>query len=713
MPKRTDDADIMYRLLVQGVTDYAIYMLSPEGAVANWNAGAQRAKGYRADEIVGRHFSLFYAPEDRAAGLPERGLRTARDTGRFEAEGWRLRKDGSRFWAHAVIDAIHDDHGRFVGFAKITRDCTEKRAVAVELDAALGNLDLAMSNMAQGLCLIDADERVVLANERLREILAVPGCEPLAGAAMRTVLRDTLDKTASDFFARDHLRPDLELDAPTISEIRHRDRFLSVTTRRLVSGGWVSTFVDVTEQRRFEDQIQHLAQHDPLTDLANRATLHQALVATLAGRAWTPCAVLYIDLDRFKPINDTYGHAVGDQLLQEVARRLRQTVRAGDVIARLGGDEFALILRSIDPDRPTATARRILDVLSRPYTIERLSIRVGASIGIAVAPTAGSDPDILLRNADLALYSAKKEGRNRFTVYDPAMGESAAARADLESDLRRGLEQGEFVLHYQPIVRARTGATIGFEALVRWPRPDRLAISPADFIPVAEEVGLMPELGAWILAEACRAAAGWPAHLTVAVNVSAAQLRSARFIHTVEQVLAESGLPPHRLEIEITETAVLENRELALNLLRQLRTLGVMIALDDFGTGYSSLSFVHTFPLTRLKIDRSFVRGLGQDPQSTAIVRAIIGLSRSLGLAVTAEGVETEEQRLILARERGLDLQGYLLGRPEAVPRIEAAEPRKPGRRPTPPGEPPPGKTPPGKTPPGKPPAGRTCPQAA
>ena len=669
MPNRTDDADIMYRLLVQGVTDYAIYMVSPDGMVANWNAGAQRTKGYAADEIVGSHFSCFFTSEDRAAGWPETGLRTARETGRFETEGWRLRKDGTRFWAHAVIDALYDD-GLFIGFAKITRDCTERRTATVELEAALANLDLALSNMAQGLALIDAAGCVVLANERMHEVLRLPGRTVLTGAAMRSMLGDALNEAAAASYVRDHLRPDLDLCKPTVSEIAHRDRILSVTTRRLADGGWVSTFADVTEQRRFEERIRHLARHDPLTDLPNRATLHQVLSARLTSEAGQPCAVLYVDLDRFKPINDTFGHAVGDRLLQEVAGRLRRAVRPQDVVARLGGNEFALMIGLADAEGPDSTAQRILETLNQPYAVERLSLRVGASIGIAQFPMAGTDPDTLLRSADLALYDAKRRGPNRYAFYDPAMGDRAAARTSLEADLRRALEDRAFVLHYQPVVRARTGATTGFEALLRWNRPNGAPISPADFVPIAEEAGLMPELGAWVLAEACREAVRWPAHLTVSVNVSATQLRSTCFIRTVERALAESGLAPHRLEIEITETAVLENRDLTLGLLRQLRGLGVMIALDDFGTGYSSLSFVHTFPLTRLKIDRSFVRGLGQDPQSTAIVRAIIGLSRSLGLAVTAEGVETEEQRRLLVRERGLDLQGYLFGRPEAEARF-------------------------------------------
>ena len=690
MPDRSCDADVMYRLLVQGVTDYAIYMLAPDGTVANWNAGAQRAKGYTAEEIVGRHFSCFYSPEDRASGLPGRGLATARETGRFEAEGWRFRKDGTRFWAHVVIDAIHDDDGRFVGFAKITRDCTEKRLAALRLEAAHERLDLALDHMSQGLCLIDGEGRVALANGRFREILGTGMPEATTGRSAHAVLDAAFGTLAADAFLREHLRSEPAGDRPARSEIVQADRTFSVATRRLAGGGWVSTFTDVSERRRFEARIRYLAAHDPLTGLANRATLQEHLVAAL-GRAarsgWTggdegqgPCAVLYIDLDRFKPINDTLGHAVGDRLLQEVAGRLRAAVRLQDVVARLGGDEFALVLRGVDPDRLPAMAERIIEALNQPYAVDGLSLSVGASVGIAVALEPGRAPGDLLREADLALYRAKHEGRNRFRFYDPSMGDMAITRAALEAELRRALREGAFALHYQPIVRARTGATIAFEALLRWNRTDGTPVSPADFVPVAEEAGLMPELGAWVLGQACRAAAGWPVHLGVAVNVSATQLRSGLFLRTVERALTESGLAPGRLEIEITETALLENRDMALTLLRSIAALGVRIALDDFGTGYSSLSFVHTFPLSRIKIDRSFVRGLGHDPQATAIVRAIVGLSRNLGLAVTAEGVETEEQRRLLVRERCPELQGYLFGRPEARPRLPEPEPRAEGR---------------------------------
>ena len=677
MQGRDHDPDTVYRVLVQGVTDYAIYMLGPDGTVASWNAGARRAKGYAAEEIVGRHFSCFYTPEDRAQGLPEHGLLTAARDGRFEAQGWRLRKDGTRFWAHALINSIHGDDGAFLGFAKITRDCTEQRLTALSLETARHKLDLALANMSQGLCLIDGEGRLLLANERLIEMLdAASGASPV-GQSAHALLDAACGAAAADAFVHDHLRPDLPKDRPAVSEIAGPERILSVTTRALSDGGWVSTFTDTSERRLYEDRIRYLARHDPLTGLANRATLHEHLEAKLRlaasdeqRSAEAHCAIFFLDLDRFKPINDTLGHAVGDRLLQEVARRLRDAVRIDDLVARLGGDEFAVVLDAVGTVRLEAVADRIIAALNRPFVLEGLSLTVGTSIGIAVSAATGSTPDELLRDADLALYRAKKDGRNRHRFYEPSMSEMVKTRAGVEAELRRAFREGGLSLHYQPIVRARTRTTVGFEALLRWHRADGTAIPPAAFVPVAEEAGLMPELGAWVLTQACRDAALWPGRLTVAVNVSATQLRDTHFADTVQRALAESGLAAERLEIEITETAVLENRELALALLQRIAALGVRIALDDFGTGYASLSFVHSFPLSRLKIDRSFVQGLGHDPQASAIVRAILGLSRSLGLAVTAEGVETEEQRRLLVKERCPDLQGYLFGRPEARPRL-------------------------------------------
>jgi len=660
--------DAMYRLLVQGVTDYAIYMLAPDGTVVNWNAGAARAKGYTAEEIVGRNFACFYAPEDRTSGLPERGLATARETGRFEAEGWRLRKDGTRFWAHVVIDAIRDG-GALVGFAKITRDRTEQRAAAVMLKAASDNLDLALSNMMDGLCLIGPDGRLVLANARLGDILGLEAGALAPGRRLVPVLRRVLGSTAADLFARTHLRPASGVRAPVISECVRGSNALSIRTRPLEAGGWVSTFEDVSERRQIEGRLRHLAQHDPLTGLTNRAALRAHLDARL-DRARV--AVLRLDLDRFKAVNDSFGHALGDAVLREAAGRLRACVRSGDLVARLGGDEFAVVVEARAPAALAGLAERVVRALGEVYEIDGIRLTLGASAGLAVAEEEAPTADGLLGAADLALRQAKAGGRNGWRRYEPGMGDRAAARRVMERDLRRALGAGGLALHYQPIFRVRGGALVGFEALLRWRLPDGRTVPPAEFIPLAEEIGLMPEIGAWVLKEACATAAGWPAHLTVAVNVSPTQPRSAAFLAGVETALAGSGLPASRLELEITETAILENRETARDLLGRLRALGTMLALDDFGTGYSSLSFVHSFPLTRIKIDRSFVRELSETPQSTAIVRAVVGLARGLGIAVTAEGVETEAQRRLLAEEADLDIQGFLTGRPMAAEHLGA-----------------------------------------
>ena len=662
--------DAMYRLLVQGVTDYAIYMLSPEGVVVNWNAGAERAKGYAAAEIVGHHFSCFYAPEDRAAGLPGRGLAAARETGRFEAEGWRLRKDGSRFWAHVVIDAIRDG-GRLVGFAKITRDRTEQHRAAVMLKAASDNLDLALSNMSDGLCLLDRAGRLVLANGRLGEILGLDAAALRPGLPLWPILRRILGPEQTVRIVRAHLRP--EAGEPVLCECVRDGRILSIRSRALEAGGWVATCEDVSERRVVESRIRHLVHHDALTGAANGAVLRMRLEERL--REGAPCAVLCIGLDRFKPVNDDLGHAAGDDVLTQAAARIAALLGPGDLVARLGGDEFAALLGPADradhAENAAAAATAMVQALALPFDVAGVQVAIGASIGVAAAPGAGTAADALLASAGLALLQAKAEGRGCWRLYETGMGDRALARRALERDLRRALREDGFELHYQPIFRGSCGTLVGFEALLRWRRPDGRMVPPADFIPLAEQAGLMPDIGAWVLEEACRTAAGWPEPLVVAVNVSPTQLRGPEFLATVERALAASGLRAGRLELEITETAILENRDLALGLLGRLRALGAMVALDDFGTGYSSLSFVHSFPLTRIKVDRSFVQGLGRNPHSIAIVRAVTSLADSLGIAVTAEGVETLDQLRTLIAERCHDVQGFLLGRP--MPRDDLA----------------------------------------
>ena len=678
--------DTVYRLLVEGVTDYAIYMLDPLGNVANWNAGAQRAKGYRAEEIVGGHFSRFYTDQDRDAALPQRALATARMAGRFEGEGWRVRKDGSQFWAQVVIQPIYEaraEGGGLVGFAKITRDMTERKRQADQLARTRANLDLALGNMSQGLCLFDEHEKLVLQNARFREILGMTDGELPDGASFSDLLWELdppaegsmLDRAGVVARQREtHLaRVGASRDIVT-TEVQRNGRAISLCHRGLPGGGWVTTLDDVTERRQAEDRIFHLAHHDTLTELPNRVTFRERLDDALAARGGdVPCALLYLDLDRFKPVNDTLGHHVGDAVLQVIAGRIQNHLRKHDVVARLGGDEFAILLMDCQglPDA-TMLADRLIREISRPMSIKGLQVVVGASVGIACAPLHGRDPEVLLRNADLALYRAKETGRGCSRAYEHGMELVMQERRELERDLRAALAGGEFSLHYQPIVGARRDDIAGFEALLRWHSPTRGQVPPAAFIPFAEEIGLMPELGDWVLRTACREAMAWPGALKVSVNLSPTQFRLPNLAAQVSNALAEIGLAPERLELEITETAMIDDLPSATATLHQLRDLGIQIAMDDFGTGYSSLSFLRTLPFTRIKIDRSFVKDLGNKPEAAAIVRAVTGLCGSLGVAATAEGVETERQMELLRAEGCHEVQGFLISRPRPAGDVNA-----------------------------------------
>ncbi|MER2265148.1 sensor domain-containing protein [Methylobacterium oxalidis] len=669
--RNAHDANLMYRLLVQGVTDYAIYMLDPQGEITNWNAGAERAKGYRADEIVGRHFSCFYARDERARGVPHLNLEIARREGRFEAEGWRLRKDGTRFWAHVVIDAIHDDDGHLVGFAKITRDCTERRLQAAQLEETSANLDLALSHMSQGLCLLDARRRLILCNGRFREILDLDPVLTRRGTPLAAILRRLArDGRADAGPGRARRLSRLSGAASLGADVTHRGRVIAVVTRPLPAGGWVSTVEDVTERRRIESRILHMAHHDALTGLPNRAAFGAHLERALA--VGNEVAVLCLDLDRFKAVNDTFGHPAGDALLRTVAERLRTVLHGEGMIARLGGDEFVIALeRPQGLARVEALAEHIIAAVGRPLDIGGHLAHVGVSIGIALGPRDGTDSDSLFRNADIALYGAKAAGRNTCRFYETGMAAAAAARNLLQLELQDAVQSGGFRLHYQPVIDLRGGAVTGFEALLRWPHPRRGLISPAEFIPLAEETGHITRLGAWVLREACLEAAAWPGTARVAVNVSTVQFARPGLEEAVVLALAVSGLAPQRLELEITETVLMGDSEAVIACLHRLRDLGVRIALDDFGTGYSSLSYLRLFPFDRIKIDRSFVREIGR-PENAAIVRAVRSLAADLGAVVTVEGIETEEQLAFVRRLACEEVQGFLFRPPVPAAEVRA-----------------------------------------
>ena len=514
--------------------------------------------------------------------------------------------------------------------------------------------------------LICAGDTITGINHSLERVLCLPR-EALIGAPLQRLLPD---------LAAAEIPASHELDAILLDAAGERVP-VRVIAQSIVIKGKPHTVVAVRDQRerlRSEAEMHRLAHHDTLTGLANRRRFNEALAERFAARHGEDAfALLVLDLDRFKPVNDTFGHGMGDALLCRVAHRLERATRDDDLVVRLGGDEFAILKGGgTELAEIQALAERVIDLLGRPFLIDGHVLNIGASVGIALAPGDGTTPEQLMGSADLALYGAKEDGRGRYRVFEEGMNARIQARRSLEVDLRRAIARQEFTLHYQPQVDARTGAYDGAEALIRWHHPERGMVSPVDFIPLAEETGLIGPLGEWVLRTACTDALAWPAHLTVAVNLSPVQFRDARLAATIRGILAETGLPGSRLEVEITEGSLLQDEQRTLAILRELRTLGIRISMDDFGTGYSSLSYLRRFPFDKIKIDQSFVRQTPDDKESAAIVRAIATLGMSLGLRTTAEGVETEAQSVFIVGEGCDQLQGYLISRPVPLEAITA-----------------------------------------
>jgi diguanylate cyclase (GGDEF)-like protein len=442
----------------------------------------------------------------------------------------------------------------------------------------------------------------------------------------------------------------------------------------IASGGWLTTYEDITERRKAEAKIAHMARYDMLTELPNRSFFREQMEHALRQvRRDEAIAVLCLDLDHFKEVNDALGHPVGDALLKEVAIRLRACIRESDVIARLGGDEFAIV-------KPSATgqlqeisvlAGRLIEAVSAPYLVSGQQVVVGLSIGIAISTTDGSSADELLKNADMALYRAKEDGRGIYRYFEPGMDARAQARRLLELDMRAGLANREFDVYYQPIVDLKEDRITALEALVRWNHPRRGLVPPDDFVPLAEDTGLIVQLGQWVLTRACADAVTWSRPVRVAVNFSPVQFKQRGLVEAVAATLASSGLPADRLEIEITEAVLLHDSVSTLATLHGLRALGVRISMDDFGTGYSSLSYLRSFPFDKIKIDQSFIHEVATRNESMAIVRAVTGLGSSLGITTTAEGVETPEQLQALRGEGCTEVQGYLYSRPRPAAEVE------------------------------------------
>ncbi|GAA2178355.1 hypothetical protein GCM10009847_08170 [Leucobacter tardus] len=546
------DHDVaLFRYLVDAVEDYSIYLLSPSGIVQTWNRGAQRIKGYAAAEIVGRSFATFFSDEDRAHGEPEQILAAARAHGRFETEGWRVRKNGSRFWAHVTVNAVTDEQGVFIGFAKITRDVT----VARETTSAL-----------------------------------------------------------------------------------HR-----------------------------------AASTDALTGLSNRTTFFAALEAWVDSSA--PFAVSLIDLNDFKRVNDTHGHSVGDELLRASAMNLRRGEDHGVVVARLGGDEFAVAALTPDQQALTSFMHWVSGVMREPLGLGEHRGPIAASVGVARYPVDGHEVSELLMRADAAMYTAKEQSSEAAVLYSEGLLEVTSSRRYLGRRVPAAVAGGEFELQYQPQSSLRSSAVVGWEALVRWRHPVLGLLAPDAFIPIAEANGTIVELGTWVLRHACHDAAQWQEPARIAVNVSAAQLVDADFVPTVARALADSGLEPHRLELEITESTLIAHRRDVIEKFAAIQAMGALIALDDFGSGFSSLDTLLAFNFDRVKIDRSVLQSSLQPLRTRNVLRAILALGHALTASVLVEGVETEQQRDLLRTEGFDEIQGFLTGAPGIGPKLRAMLP--------------------------------------
>jgi diguanylate cyclase (GGDEF)-like protein len=626
-----------------------------------------RGESFRVDIDGGQQMSGGAAGSAQRAGAITRlaaccMLLAMAVVGDIATSGWSLRE--RLLLALVAIFAV-------VAGLLLRRDRLTGRRLAAER----GQLSIAVNNIPQGLVLYDASARIIICNQPYLDMfglspdVAKPGCTMQRLIAHRKET-GSFDGDIDEFCAAIIKTVSLGKATRQLTEAPG-GRAIEIINRPLKGGGWVATIEDITERQRADEKIAHLAHFDGLTDLPNRILFRERLEQSLkAIRPGEQLAVLYIDIDEFKSVNDALGHPVGDELLKGVAERLRGCLKETDVAARLGGDEFAVIQTAIkDRSETNQLVDEIHSAIRQPFDCMGHLITTDASIGIALAPGDGVDLDQLLKNADLALYGAKGDGRRTYRFFEAGMDQRARVRRSLELDLRQAISDGSLEAYYQPVVNIENGKISSCEALLRWRHAERGMISPAEFIPIAEDSGLINQLGLWVLNTACAEAATWPDHIRVAVNVSPVQFRSPSLALNVAAALAACGLPASRLELEITEAVLIRDDEAALEMLHQLRKLGVRIALDDFGTGYSSLSYLQRFPFDKIKIDRSFIRDIAGPGASSSIVQAVVNIAAASDMTTTAEGVETEQQRNLLYILGCTEMQGNLFSL--AIPAAE------------------------------------------